>query len=455
MYLKVALRNVRREKLYAVLNITGFALGIASCLLLGVYLWGEFTYDRHHANHERIYRVAQRSTLPNGDQASFAMTSSSLGPMLVEDFPEVIEQLVRFYQFRVGQRTLLRAGDEVDYWSDTYVADDNVFDVFTHDIVYGDPRTALTQPATIAISRSVAQRYFGTENAVGRTLENAVGTPFTVTLVFEDLPANTHLRYDALFAFKGVFAVSDDVTVRRRMLNSLDTYTYVVLREGYDPNAWAALSAQFEDRHMAGLREAGFRWESRFQPLADIHLNSDLEVDRPTGNPLYLYSFAAVGLSLLLITCINYVNLATARAAKRARTIGLRKILGADRAALTAQLLAEAVLFALLATVLGVVAVEAVIALPSVTALFGKPLELDLLGNPLLAVAIVGFGAFVGLVAGLYPALYLSSFVPVAAFATRYRGAGGLRLREALVFVQFMISVGVIASTLVITAQMR
>jgi putative ABC transport system permease protein len=455
MHLKVVLRTLRRERLYAVLNIAGFALGIASCLIVGLYLWDEFTYDRHHVNHERIYRVAQRVTLPNGDESRLAMTSSALGPMLVEDFPGVVEQHVRFNQFRPGQRTLLRTGAEVDYWSDTYVADDNVFDVFTHEIVYGDPRTALTEPATIAISRSVARRYFGTEDPVGQTLENAVGTPFTVTLVFEDLPSNTHLRYDALFAFKGVFAVPDDVNVRRQMLNGLNTYTYVVLPEGYDPSAWSALNAQFEARHMADQRARNVRWESRLQPLADIHLHSDFELDRPTGNALYLYAFAAVGLSLLLITCINYINLATARAAKRARTIGLRKILGADRAALIVQLLGEAVLFALLATVVGVVAVEIVITMPPVTTLFGKPLELDLLGEPLLAAGIAGFGVLVGLVAGLYPALYLSSFVPVAAFSTRYRGAGGLRLREALVFVQFMISVGVIASTLVMTAQMR
>jgi putative ABC transport system permease protein len=455
MHLKVVLRSLRREKLCAVLNIAGFSLGIASCLILGLYLWDEFTYDRHHANHERIYRVAQRITTPNGDESSVAMTSSALAPMLVEDFPDVVEQHVRFYQFRPGQRTLLRTGDDVEYWTDTYVVDDNVFDVFTHEIVYGDPRTALTQPATIAISRSVAEHYFGTVNPVGRTLENAVGTPFTVTLVFEDLPANTHLRYDALFAFKGIFAVSDDINVRRQMLNSLNTYTYVVLREGYDPSAWTALSAQFEARHMADNRARNIRWESWFQPLADIHLRSDVELDRPTSNALYLYAFAAVGLSLLLITSINYVNLATARAAKRARTIGLRKILGADRAALMAQLLGESVLLALLATVLGVIAVEVVITLPSVTALFGKPLKLDLLGSPLLTAAIVAFGGLIGLVAGLYPALYLSSFVPVSAFSTRYQGSRGSRLREALVFVQFMISVGVIASTLVMTAQMR
>jgi putative ABC transport system permease protein len=458
VYIKVAVRNLRREKLYATLNIAGFALGIGACLILGLYVWDELTYDRHHVDHERISRVAQHVGAPSGNErieSSHAQTSSALGPMLVEDFPSVVEQYVRFSRAGGGGRTLLRSGDDAEYWSDTYLADDNVFDVFTHEIVYGDPRAALTEPATIAISRTVAERYFGAENPVGRTLVNAVGTPFTVTLVFEDLPLNSHLRYDALFAFKGIFAISDDINVRRQMLNGVNTYTYIVLRGDYDPSAWPALSLRFAERHMADKLALNVTWESWLQPLVDIHFELGLDLDRPTSNLLYLYAMAAVGISLLLITCINYVNLATARAAKRARIIGLRKILGADRRALMAQLLGESLLFALLATAIGVVAVQIVLSLPAVTALFGKPLELDLLGNPLLAAAIAAFGVLIGLVAGLYPAFFLSSFVPVAAFSTRYKTVGSLRLREVLVFVQFMISVGVIASTLVMTAQMR
>ena len=446
MYVKVALRNLRREKHYAVLAVAGFALGIGSCLVLGLYLWGEFTYDRHHLNHERIYRVVQRLGFPDGNEWRYATASASLGPMLVQNYRDVVEQFVRFYRPADERRTLLRAGDEVDYWSDTYVTDDNVFDVFTHHVVYGDPRTALTQPATLAISRSVAERHFGAANPVGRTLLNDAGTAFTVTLVFEDLPHNAHLKYDALFASKGLLAIPDDV----------DTYTYLMRPAGYDPIAWNALVGQFLERDLAdNPRPQGVVWESWLQPLADVHLHSDLDDDQPTGNALYLYAFAAVGLSLLLITCINYVNLSVARAAKSARAIGLRKILGANRGALIAGSLAESVLFALLATAFAVIAVKAVISLPSVTALFGAPLTLDLFGNAWLAAAIGAFGMLVGVAAGMYPALYLSTFVPSSAFAMQYRKAGSVRLREGLVFVQFAISVGVIASTLVMTAQMR
>jgi putative ABC transport system permease protein len=457
-YVKVALRNLRREKLYAALNIAGLALGIACCLILGLYLWGELTYDRSNINHERIYRIAQRFTLPGGGELNLALSSRVLGPMLAEEYPNVFQKYVRFTRFRGPlSRTLLRSDDRAYYWDETYTVDDDVFDVFTHKIIYGDPHTALTEPGSIAISRTLAERYFKNENPIGRTLYNAIAAPFKVTLVFEDLPRNSHLKYDALFSYKGIFQLPDDVNARRQMLSATDTYTYVLLPKGYDARNYAAVSQEFFEKDVAAIaKEANTKWESWLQPLVDIHLQSDLQGDRPTGNRLYLYAFAAVGLFILAVACINYVNLATARAARRARAIGLRKILGVDRGSLIAQLLGESVLFAMLATIIGVMAVEVLVTLPPITALFGEPLQIDVFGEPMLAVSIVGFGLLVGLAAGLYPSLYLSSFMPLSALAGRYQpGGAGLRLRESLVFLQFAISVGVIAATLLMTAQMR
>jgi putative ABC transport system permease protein len=370
----------------------------------------------------------------------------------------VIEGYVRFNRGGTDAKTLLRNEDQVFYWDNVFLADDNVFDVFTHEIVYGDPRTALTEPSTMAISRTVAERYFGDENPIGRTLLNEGGAPVTVTLVFEDLPENTHFKYDALVAFKGaLFETPTDITRRRQALSGVNLYTYVVLAEGAETRNFDALSTAFFDKYMAEMfGGANVQWRSWLQPLADIHLYSDLEYDFPTGNRLYLYAFATVALFILAVACINYINLATARAARRARSIGLRKIIGADRKALIAQFLGEAVLFALLATVLGVIAVEVLLTLPPVTALFGKALTLDLFGEPLLAAAIVGVGLVIGLAAGLYPAVYLSSFAPLSALVGRYEaGSASLRLREALVFTQFAISIGVIAATLLMAAQMR
>jgi len=458
-YLKIVLRQLAREKLYALLNVSGLALGLACCLMLGLYLWGELTYDRHHVNHERIYRIAANMKFGDGRSSDIAVTSSALGAMLTAEYPDYFKSYVRFREASRPNSVLFRHEDQSAYWNDVYVADDNVFEVFTHEIVYGDPRTALAEPNSIAISRRMAQRYFGNENPIGRTLTTDGGKSLAVRLVFEELPENSHLRYDALVAYKGAGSeVPADITERRQRLLNFGNFefTYVVLADGADPREYARLSEAFYEKYMkVGLQMANLEWRSWLEPLAGIHLNADLEYDLPTGNRMYLYAFAAVAAFILGIACINYVNLATARAAQRTRAIGLRKILGAERASLIAQFLGESVLFALLATVLGVILVEVLLPLPAVSALFGRPLTLDLFGRPLLGVGVLAFGLCVGLVAGLYPAVYLSSFMPLTALVGRYQPSGGLRLREALVFIQFAISIGVIACTLLMGQQMR
>lgn len=458
-YLQITLRQLAREKLYVLLNVSGLALGLACCLMLGLYLWGELTYDRHHVNHERIYRVATEFKFSDGRITDQAIAGSVLGAMLAEENPEYFKAYVRLREVSRPSPVVLRHDDQVAYWDGVYIADSNVFDVFTHDIVYGDPRTALAKPKSIAISRRVAQRYFGNDNPVGRTLTTDSSDPFTVTLVFEELPQNSHLRYNALVAYKGGgLEVPADITTRLQQLTNLGDfeYTYMVLADGADPRDYPRLSAAFYEKYLKFvLQGAGIEWRSWLQPLADIHLNSDLEYDQPTGNRLYLYAFAAVAAFILAIACINYVNLATARAAQRTRAIGLRKILGAGRGSLIAQFLGESVLLALFATVLGVMLVEILLPLPAVSALFGKTLTLDLFGRPLLGVGVLAFGIGIGVLAGLYPAVYLSSFMPLTALVGRYRPASGLRLREALVFTQFAISIGVIACTLLMGQQMR
>lgn len=457
-YLTVALRMLAREKLYALLNVSGLAIGFACCLMLGLYLWGELTYDRHHVNHERIYRIATQLTYGDGRTSDMAISGSALGIMLAEEYPDYFEGQVRFREGSRPNPVLFRHEDQSAYWHDVFLADDNVFEVFTHEVLFGDPKTALAEPKSMALSRRMAQRYFGNENPVGRTLLADDGTPLTVRLVFEDLPDNSHLRYDALIAYKGGGSeVPADITGRLQKLLNFESfdYTYVVLAEDADPRQYAAMSQAFYEKYIEfPLRTANLAWRSWLQPLADIHLDEPLEYDLPAGNRMYLYAFAAVAAFILAVACINYVNLATARAAQRTRAIGLRKILGASRGSLIVQFLGESVLFALIAILIGVILVEVLLSLPAVSTLFGKSLTLDLFGRPWLAAGVLAFGLGIGLLAGLYPAVYLSSFMPLTALVGRYR-PGGLRLREALVFVQFAISIGVIACTLLMGQQMR
>ena len=450
----VLLRTLRREKLYAAINIAGLSLGVASSLLLGSFLWSELTYDRHFSNHENIYRV-----ISGGDSGvnRFAPSSRALGPLVAAENPQV-RAYVRFQNNGVGalngSALAMHHGKDLYFWDNAYFASDNVFDVFSHKILYGDPRTALKDGSSVAISETVAKKYFGNANPIGEILTTDAGTPVRVTLVFADLPPNTHLKYDLLFSEHTVFLKDAD---SRSLREFRDNYTYLLMVPGFDPESWKSFIDDFYARHLSqpGKSYDG-KWTSRLQPLAWIHLHSDLQGDLPTGNPLYLYGCAAVALFILVVACVNYMNLATARATRRARAVGIRKILGANRFALALQFLGEALLFSLIAVVIGVAIVEVALQFTSINSLLGRQVSLDLTHNPALCAVLIGLAVLIGVVSGLYPAFYLSSWAPLSALASKNTARKGhQRLREALVLVQFMISVAVIACTLLMLAQMH
>ncbi|HUO67089.1 MAG TPA: FtsX-like permease family protein, partial [Gammaproteobacteria bacterium] len=451
---KIALRTLARDKSYALINVVGLAIAIACCLLLGEYLHSELTYDHSHENYKRIFRVANEFEI-NGKRDSFARTSPVLGPMLKEENADV-QAYVRFLGGGAS-RNFLQHGNDGYYWRDTYVVDTNVFDVFTHKILYGDPKHALDSPTSIAISHSVARHYFGERNPIGETLTSD-GNDAQVTLVFEDLPENTHLRYDALFSANlGMLSAPNDENIRRQLLFNVGVFTYLLMRPGYDPAQWGSVSSSFFERNMKQVGDRiNAQWHSWLQPLADIHLYSDVSSDLPTGNRYYLYGFVAVAVFTLLVACINYMNLATARAAKRAKEVGMRKILGSSRRALILQFLAESLLLAAVSVLLGLLLAKLAIAFTPISELFGRTLSLSFTQMPQIYLWLVGLALLVGIGAGLYPAFYLSAAVPVSALVGGAKGGGrSSGLRESLVFVQFLISVTVIACTLVMTAQMR
>jgi putative ABC transport system permease protein len=452
---KIALRTLARDKTYALINVAGLALAIACCLILGAYLRSELTYDHSHVNYKRIFRVVNEFEI-NGKLDRFAVTSAMLGPMLKEENADV-EAFVRF-QGGPGNRNFIQHGADGYYWSTTYVADPNVFDVFTHKILYGDPKTALQSPTSVAVSRTFARRYFGDRNPIGETITSD-GIDAQISLVFDDLPENTHLKYDVLFSSNiPLFSTPDDINQRRQRLFGIGVYTYLLMRPGYDPAKWGEVSKAFFARNMTEIGDRiKAQWRSWLQPLGDIHLYSDVPADQPTGNRYYLYGFIAVAVFTLLVACINYMNLATARAAKRAKEVGMRKILGSSRRALIAQFLVESMLLAIVSVALGVLVVELAIAFTPLNDLLGKPLSLSLTKTPDVLLWVVGLALIVGIGAGLYPAFYLSAVVPVSALVSGSKGGGARSagLREGLVFLQFMISVAVIACTLVMTSQMR
>ncbi len=456
-YLTVLFRNFRRERLYTAINLAGLSLGVACCLVLGLFLKSELTYDQHFKGNEHIYRVVNEFTT-GGANDKFAVTSQALGPLLAEQYPAVVKGYVRFRDSAGRGGAAIRHGDTAFYWEHAYFADQNVFEVFSHKILAGDPKTALVEPGSIAVSASFAKKYFGNDNPIGQIVTTDDGAQQKITLLFADLPSNTHLKYDLLMSYNAPWLKLDDNPgARRRALMGIGIYTYLVMDRAFKPAEWAHISDDFADKNMNDmLKTINAQWRSWLQPLREQHLQSEVTDSLPTGNRMYLYGCAAVALVILVIACINYMNLATARATRRARSIGIRKILGASRFGLAAQFLGEAMLFALIALVLGVVIVEVVLKFTPLNTLMDGQVGIDLLHQPKLALLLVGFALAIGLLSGTYPALYLSSWAPLTALTGRQlAGKGNLRMREFLVLVQFTISAAAIACTLLMLAQMH
>jgi len=450
-HVKIVLRTLYREKLYVLINVSGLSLGIACCLILGLFLHSELTYDRHHVNHKRIYRIVNEATT-GGKVDALALTSAALAPLLSKDYPE-IESYVRF---RFNTRTLLRHGDDAFYWENVWFADENVFDVFTHEYIYGDPSGALTDPSAIAVSESFARKYFGDVNPIGETIRSDL-SQYKITLVYADLPENTHLKCDALISYNSLPTFGENESILRQMLWSSSDYTYLVLPEGYEVDAFRDIIDAFYERYMVKIGES-IDTSIRYwlEPLPDIHLESDLQYDQPTGNKLHVYGFSAVAIFILLVACINYMNLATARSVKRAREVGMRKVLGASRTQLILQFLGESVSFSLVSLLIGLVLVKVLFALTPIGDLLGKQELMSFTEEPLLLWAMLALSLVTGLVSGVYPAFYLSSVLPISALTTTSRsGKKGFWLRQFLVLLQFVISIGVIACTILMVAQMN
>jgi len=459
-YLKITLRNLYREKLYAIINIFGLSLGIGCCLLLGLYINNELSYDRHFTNHQNIYRVVNEYNF-SGKADQLAISSRALGPLLLRDYPDSFTSYTRFQSTGNGRPTVFRDGVKSFYWEDVYLVDVNVFDIFSHDILYGDPEGALIDPLSIAVSESFAITYFGEENPIGETLSTDTAQ-YRITLVFADLPKNTHLKYDVLISYNRLGVFPDNEAQLQQMLGNISDFTYLTIHDNIQESSFNHLFDEFEEKRFEAMAAAfdmndSFSADLWVEKLTDIHLNSNLDMDRPTGNKFSLYGFSAVAIFILVIACINYINLATARSLKRAREVGMRKVMGAQRGQLVWQFLGESLFFVVLATAIGLIGVQLLLDNSNIDDLLGAQLSLSVfLGQPVFLVGLVGAAVLIGLISGLYPAFYLSSVVPVIALSSSKGNKGNAgRLRQFLVFTQFTISIGIISSTLLMANQMN
>src|SRR5579863_9025859 len=378
-YLMVAWRNLLKNKIYSFLNITGLAVGLASFLLIALYIMDELSYDRYNVNADRIYRINSDIKL-GGGELHMPVTSDMMGQLLIKDNPS-IEQYTRIYNSN-GSKMIKK--DKV-FIIENHVAhvDSTFFDVFTLPAIAGNTHTALNEPNTVVITESTAKKYFGSTDVIGKSIEtNDDKNPiYKITAVIKDIPANSHFNFDFMFSMK-------NAGYEWGKLTSHNFHTYLLLKKGADYKKLEKNFDQYIDKYvlpsvqqfikisnMDDFRKAGNRLDYTLIPLTKIHLHSDRSFElSPSGNIQYVYIFGAVALFILLIACINFMNLTTARSAGRAKEVGIRKVLGTGRKELIRQFLAESSLMAGLSLVLALVL--AWLVLPSFNRLTGMVLHL-------------------------------------------------------------------------------
>jgi len=431
-YFKIALRNVLRHKSYSFINIAGLAVGIACCLLILLYVHDELGYDRFHEKASRIYRATLAT-----DQQRYDVTPSIVGPLFQREFSEV-ERTVRLYETTRYGAVVVRHGERVFQEERFMFADSTVFEVFSFPLLVGDAATALTRPNTMVLTESSARKYFGAENPVGQTLRLNNDSDYEITGVMRDVPRRSHLQFDFLASYTGL---TRD-WAKEEMWYSANLYTYILLREG-------ASVAEMEER-IPGLLESdtGKIWKKiSLQRITLIHLHWENDITR-------IYVFSSIAFLILLIACINYMNLATARSIRRAREVGVRKALGAVRSQLAAQFYGEAGVITVLALALGALLMELV--LPAFNAMSGKQMASADLFSPVFLLTIAAAGVIVTLVAGSYPALFLSTFQPAKVLKPAIKQGGqGAGFRKSLVVIQFVISISLICGTAVVYDQLK
>lgn len=472
-YLKIALRNLKRHPGSSFINITGLAIGMACCLVILLFVRDELRFDTYHEKGDQIYRLSLTSTaLSTGESGPNATSSILWGPTMQREYPEIIDY-ARFVQLvRADNPWEIQQGDKMYPESDLLYADAAALDMFSWPLLAGDPETALVQPHSIVLTRSMAQKYFGEEEAIGRILtidpklRDRNGAPldttvdFTVTGVLADIPRTSHFTFDFLLSFIDLNDVyGGDVTSGENMdrwfWRGRIAHTYLLLRQDADVAALKARFPDFLERYIGDeTTSRGYRYDLFLQPLPDIYLDGEFAGQiAPVGNLRTIYMFSIIAGFLLLIACINFMNLSTARSARRAKEVGMRKVVGAQRPQLMAQFLSESVIISFISLLIAVVL--AWLVTPLFYQYISKSFVFDV-GALLFISGLIGITLLVGIIAGSYPALYLSQLAP----ATMLKGAfasgpkGGL-LRKGLVVFQFGISAFLIIATITVFKQLQ
>lgn len=447
-YMKIAFVNLKKHKAFSFINIIGLAIGIACCILITTYVFHELSYDRYHEKADRIFRL--RSDLKiSGDHLKIPKSSFPMGEYLVENYPEVLNMV----RFRGPMRLPVRDRENLYYLDRFFFADNSVFEIFDFPLVKGNPQTALKAASTCVITEDTAKKYFGSEDPIGKVLNVNSNWDLTVTGVVKNIPQNSHFGFDMLCSLE---TYAQENTRDMQQWLSLNNYTYILLQEGYDYKLLEQKFPEMIEKNVGRiLKYVKGEYLLTLQPLARIHLHSNLMQEiAGNGSIVYIYIFSVIAIFILAIACINFMNLSTARSSNRAREVGLRKVLGANRKKIIGQFLAESIFTSLISLVMALFLFE--LALPLFRSLSGVELSINYTANPWLIPSLIGLAVFVGLIAGSYPAFFLSSFQPVRVLKGLFKsGTGNSRFRSMLVIVQFAISVALIIGTIIVFNQLN
>jgi len=453
-YFKIAFRNLFKNKVYSFINIFGLAVGIACCMLIGLYVYNEWSYDEFHSKSDRLYRAWVHEDYGNDEIYFNAVTPVILASTLENNIPE-IEETTRFMNFS----NLVKRPDQAESVSETItMADPEFFEMFDFEVIRGEAASVKDDPGTVVLSERTARQFFGEEDPIQKSLSIQVGDTFddfTVVAVTEDPPLNSSIKFNILIPFSNDTKIYNEGALTSWFNVSVETY--VLLSENsqmdeIDDKMQSMMVTELGNRYGDELNESGLAYTVGLQPITDIHLNTDIPVGiAPVSDPMYSYILGAVAFLILLIACVNFMTLAISRSTSRAKEVGIRKTIGAVRQHLMLQFWGEALLMTLFALAAGVLLAE--LLLPHFNALSGTELQLRLTGK--IVILFLSGSLVISLIAGIYPALILSGFKPVEVLKGRLNLSGDKNVfRQTMVVFQFTLSIALIAGTLIISKQL-
>src|ERR1051326_2874931 len=449
-YFKTALRNLYRYKGFALINIASLTIGIIGCLVIGLFVWDEWQYDKHIPGGKNVYRIYDERK-DNNTTTYQAPVPPAFASFLKNQYPEV-DTTARILMS--GDKFLMETGDKKNYEEKGWFAESSFFKVFPLKFIRGDASKALVAPNTIVISEELAKKYFGNEDPIGKIIK-IDKADMNVTGVLAKLPAHFHLDFHYLISLPSAGIPKE----RMELWTWNQFYTYIKLKPGTDiQQLQNKFQAHVKQEIYPTLKQAGSTFLPFFQPLKDIHLRSSNFVydNAIRGNETYVRSLTIIAFFVLAIACFNFINLATARSFRRAKEIGVRKVVGADRKQLIFQFIGETILLSVFSVIMATIATLFVV--PLLNQFTGKAIEFNPFTNPVLALLILSSGIVIGILAGIYPALVLSGFQPVKVLKSMKlagKGSGGVWLRQALVVVQFALSVLLIVSAVIVYRQTK